>query len=315
MTRSPIIAVSSVSFSKNATLRSELSAQFPNSRFNESGRNLSTDELIAFFSHADGILVGTEPINREVINGSPSVSCLAKYGVGLDNVDIDYCRQANVAIGWTGGVNKYAVAELVIGYMITLSRNMFMSANQLKAGGWHKFGGRQLSGLTIGIIGLGHIGQELVRLLQPFEPTILANDIADRSEFATTHGVQLVGLSTLVSRSDIITIHTPLTALTHHLINAGTLSLMKPTAIVINTARGPVIDQAALTESLANGVIGAAALDVYAVEPETDARLLALPNLFCTPHIGGNSIEAVLAMGREAIHHLVQFFTAPNLMA
>lgn len=302
------VAVSSTSFSKNKTLRGELEQRFPNCRYNPDGRNLSADELIQFFSGADAAIVGTESITEFVVANSPSLKIISKYGVGLDNVDVDFCKKSGIVVGWTGGVNKTAVAEMVVGYMITLSRHMFQTSLELRSGMWNKNGGRQLANLIIGIIGLGHVGQDVVRLLQPFGCQVIATDIADRQEFAARNTITLVDLDTVLRLSDIITIHTPLTPDTHHLIRAQTLRLMKPSAILINTSRGQVVDQDALVVSLKEQRIHAAALDVFAIEPDTTHEILSLPNVFCTPHIGGNSVEAVVAMGRSAIGHLDAFF-------
>jgi D-3-phosphoglycerate dehydrogenase len=153
------------------------------------------------------------------------------------------------------------------------------------------------------------VGQDLVKLLHPFQCTILACDIADRSAFAAAHDVQMVDQHTLFTQSQIISLHTPLTPATQHVVNADTLADMRADAFVINTARGAIVDIPALKEALQNGTIAGAALDVFDVEPPEDQSLIALPNLIATPHIGGNSNEAVLAMGRSAIGHLQQFFS------
>jgi D-3-phosphoglycerate dehydrogenase len=238
--------------------------------------------------------------------------------VGLDNIDQDACRDRGVAVGWTPGVNRRSVAEMTIGLMIGLSRNLFVASQKLRMGEWDKNGGRQLSNLRIGIIGLGNVGQELVRLLKPFDCSIWANDIADREAFCRDEGVTLTTKEALFSSSDIISLHIPFTDETRFLINADTLDLMKPDAFLINTSRGGVVDQEALKLALSTNRIAGAAIDVYAQEPPDDRELLELPNLVCTPHIAGNSWEAVVAMGRSAIQHLDAFFNGgalPNVIA
>ena len=178
----------------------------------------------------------------------------------------------------------------------------------LMAGDWNKNGGFQLSGKTVGIIGLGYTGSEIVRLLRPFGCRLLGNDIVDKSALCAELGIEHVGKDTLFAESDFITVHTPLTDLTHHLINTETMTVMKSTAFVINTARGPIINGEDLKRALIDGTIAGAALDVYEEEPPVDMEFLELPNFFCTPHIGGNADEAVVAMGMSAIGHLKEFF-------
>lgn len=309
----PKIGITSVSFSKNPTLVSELNQHFPDTTINTTGRVLNENELLAALHDADAAIVGTEPITDALLAQLPNLKFISKYGVGMDNIDLAACHKHTVAVGWTGGVNKTAVAEMTIGFMISLCRNLFLTSQQLKSGIWNKNGGVQLGGKTVGIIGAGYIGQELIRLLAPFHCRILINDIIDQSEYIALVGATAVSKDVLFRESDIVTIHTPLTPETHHLITADTLALMKPTAFLINTARGRIVDLNALKIALKNGIIAGAALDTYDYEPPTDIDLLQLPNLICTPHIGGNSVEAVLAMGRSAIGHLREYFNFISL--
>lgn len=238
----------------------------------------------------------------------PDLKVIAKYGVGLDNIDLVACKKRGIAIGWTGGVNRLSVTEMTLGFMIALLRNLYSTSLQLKQGDWNKSGGVNLSGKTVGIIGLGHIGKELVRMLAPFGCEILANDIISQPDFCHDHGVREVSKEELIRRAQIITIHTPLTDLTRNLFNADTFAQMRPDAVLINTARGGLVDEEALYQALLNQQIAAAASDVYLVEPPPTEGLISLNNFFCTPHIGGNSQESVYAMGHSAIEHLKKFF-------
>ncbi|MDD5091464.1 MAG: phosphoglycerate dehydrogenase [Candidatus Wallbacteria bacterium] len=303
------IAVTSASFSKNPILRQELRSHFSDCRFNDSGEVLTGGRLIEFLGGTDAAVIGLDRLDRGVITSCPGLKVIAKYGVGLDNVDLDACREHGVAVGWTPGVNRLSVAEMTIGFMIALMRNLFVSSWQLKQGNWLKAGGRQLSGKTVGIIGAGNIGRELVRLLDPFACRILINDIVDITDFCRKSGVVEVSKEQIFSESDLVSVHTPLTELTTGMINDKVLSSMKNEAFLINTARGPIVRQDHLKHALTAGLISGAAIDVYEDEPPSDMELLGLPNLFCTPHIGGNALEAVLAMGRAAIGHLVAFVT------
>jgi len=263
---------------------------------------------VSMVSGVNVTIHGEEPCDDDVLAAGKNLKIVSKFGVGLDNLDVAACEKRKIVVGWTGGTNKRSVAEMDLCFMLALTRNLYPASMALKAGTWEKNGGFQLSGRTVGVIGLGHTGSEIVPLLQPFDCRVLGNDIIDKSDFCREMGVQEATKEEIYRDADIITLHTPLTDLTHHLINHETLAQMKPTAFVINTARGPIVNQADLKQALMDGVIAGAAIDVYEDEPPADRELLGLPNLFCTPHIGGNADEAVMAMGLSAIHHLKEFF-------
>lgn len=302
------IKATSTSFSKHPRLREALLADFPGAEFNDDGRKYTKQQLIEYLRDANGVVLGLEQVDDEVLAACPSIKIVSKYGVGLDNLDQEACKRRGIAVGWTGGVNRRSVAEMDLCFMLALSRNLYTTSLDLKAGTWNKDGGFQLSGKTVGIIGLGYTGSEIARLLKPFDCQILGNDIIDKSEICAELGIKHVDKDTLFTQADIITLHTQLTDETHHLINTGTLSKMKQSAFVINTARGPIVKHDDLKRALAEGSIAGAALDVYEEEPPTDMALLQRPNFFCTPHIGGNAEEAVMAMGMSAIGHIREFF-------
>jgi len=303
-----LIKVTSGAFSKHPKLREALLADFPGAGFNEMGRKFTKQELIDYVGDIDGLILGLEPCDDDVLAAGNNLKIVSKFGVGLDNLDVEACEKRGIAVGWTGGTNKRSVAEMDLCFMLALARNLYPASMTLKGGAWEKNGGFQLTGKTVGVIGLGYTGSEIVRLLAPFDCNILGNDIIDKEAFCKETGIKEADKEEIFSTADFITIHTPLTDLTHHLINRETLAQMKPTAFVINTARGQIVDGDALKRALIDGVIAGAALDVYEEEPPTDMELLTLPNFFCTPHIGGNADEAVMNMGMSAIHHLKEFF-------
>jgi D-3-phosphoglycerate dehydrogenase len=192
--------------------------------------------------------------------------------------------------------------------MLGLCRNIFSSGFKLKSFEWIKNGGHQLSGKTVGIIGCGHIGSDVVRLLLPFACNLLVRDIVDKSNFCKELGAFESSLAEVIEKSDIISLHVPLTKQTCQMVNEKFLQKMKSTAFLVNTCRGDVIEQEALKNALNQKVIAGAALDVFIEEPPTDIEFLSLPNLMVTPHIGGNTKEAVEAMGSAAINNLSTFF-------
>ena len=299
------IVATSPSFSKNRKLQEEIYRYFPDAKLNLEGKRFTKEELIQFIGDADGAIVGLEEIDDEVVEACPNLKIVSKYGVGLNNLKFN---NPNIQIGWTGGVNRLSVAELVLGYMLMLARNIYVTSNQLKSGTWNKSGGFQLSGKTIGIIGVGYIGKELIRLLQPFNCEILVYDVIDQTEYYNSVGVKEVDIPTILRNSDFVTLHVPLNENTKNMISTEEFRTMKKSAYIINSARGGVVDEEALKEALKSGEIAGGAIDVYTTEPPTDTELLNLPNLITTPHIGGNAEEAVLAMGMSAIQHLREFF-------
>lgn len=305
-----IVKVTSPSFGQDPMLRSELLARFPSAVFNDGGRRLAGDALASYLGDAQGAVVGLERIDAAILARCPRLRILAKYGVGLDGIDLDACRARGIAIGWTPGVNRRSVAELALCFLLGMFRHVFATATLLRRGTWHKQGGRQLTGSTIGIVGLGHVGRELVCLLEPFGCRVLANDIVDVSAFCASHGVELVEKDELYAVSDAVTLHVPLTSLTRRLIDETVLRTFKPGAFLVNTSRGEVVDREALKRALLEGRLAGAALDVFDVEPPADRELLELISFVGTPHIGGSAREAVLAMGRSAIDHLERFFSA-----
>jgi D-3-phosphoglycerate dehydrogenase len=302
------IAVTSPSFSKNKILQKEIYKYFPNAKLNLDGKRFNQDELIEYIKDAEAIIVGLELINIEVLGNCQNLKFISKYGVGLNNINLEECKKRDIKIGWTGGVNKLSVAEMVLGFMMMLSRNLFITTNKLKNGTWNKSGGFQLSGKTIGIVGVGYIGKEVIRLLEPFGCKILVNDIINQDEYYEENGLKEVSKKEIYKVCDIITIHTPHNDTTDNMVDLEVLKTMKKTAYILNTARGGIINEQDLKYALQNDIIAGAGIDAYLEEPPTDKEFIALPNLICTPHIGGNSQEAVKAMGMSAIKHIKEFY-------
>ncbi len=298
------IAVCSRSFSRHPVLRAELLARFSRVTFNESGRQLEGDDLIEFLRGHDKAITALEKIDDYVLSQLPELKIIGKYGVGLDMIDMDAMRRHGKRLGWTGGVNRRSAAELTLAFAIVMLRHVPAANREVLAGTWRQHVGGLLSGRTVGIIGCGNIGKDLVKLLQPFNCPILVNDIRDYSNFYTEYGIEAIGLEELLARADVITLHTPLDDSTRNILTADRLALLKPAAILINAARGGLVDETALKHALFEKRLAAAAFDVFVVEPPQDVELLAMPNFLATPHIGGSAEEAILAMGRSAINGL-----------
>ncbi len=298
------LVIASRSFSKHPVLRKEVLKRYPNAKFNDEGLSLNGESLIEFLDGYEKAITALEKIDDSILKLLPNLKVIGKYGVGLDMIDLHAMKRHGVNLGWTGGVNKRSVSELVISYSIALLHRTIFANAEVRKGKWYQVKGRQLSDCTVGIIGCGHVGKDLVELLQPFNCKILANDVLDFNDFYKKYEVTSVGLEELIRKSDIVTLHLPLDKSTQNILDSDKLSLLKNDAVLINLARGGLIDEVALKELLNNNKIAGAALDVFEVEPPVDPSFATMDNVLITPHIGGSTEEAILAMGMAAIEGL-----------
>jgi D-3-phosphoglycerate dehydrogenase len=295
------VAVASHSFPKSEILKRELLARYPGSVFNETRKPLRGGALIAFLRGYTMAITGLEVMDAAVFAALPELRVVSKYGVGVDTIDFDAARRHNIAIRFTPGVNRQAVAELAIAFMIMLARRLGPLTREMHEGVWTHGGGRQLSSATVGVIGCGHVGQTVARLCRAFGARVLAHDIRRYDDFYRAHEVMAVSLDDLLRAADFVTLHVPLDASTRGMIGARELSQMKRDAFLVNTARGGIVDEQALKRALVDHNLAGAAFDVFSSEPFADTELLSMSNFVATPHVGGSSAEAVLAMGRAAI--------------
>ncbi len=298
------IAVASRSFSRHPVLRAELLGLYPDARFNDDGLSLAGDGLVDFLRGAEKAITALERLDDTVFAALPDLKVVSKFGVGFDMIDLDAMTRHGLKLGWTGGVNRRSVAELVISLAIALLRRLPEATADVRAGNWTQIRGRQLGSCTVGIVGCGHVGKLLGRLLLPFGCRVLAHDILDFPDYYAETGIEPVGLDELLKRSHIVTLHLPLDASTTKIISAERLALMQDGGFLINAARGGLVDEQALKARLTSGQLAGAAFDVFVDEPPRDRVLLDLPTFIVTPHIGGSTEEAVLNMGRAAIRGL-----------
>ncbi|MBC2776040.1 phosphoglycerate dehydrogenase [Parasphingopyxis marina] len=297
------LGVLSRSFSANEALRERLSARIDDVRFNESGQSLNGEALVEFLADRDAAIVALERIDGALLDRLPGLAIISKYGVGLDNVDLEACQARGVKVGWTGGVNRRSVSELAVSLMIMALRRVQPAGREILAGTFRQHLGRQLGSQTVGLVGCGHVGRDLAGLLRAFGARVIGHDIRDVPAFAEGL-VERATFDELLATADIVSLHVPMTPATAGMIAAEEMARMKSGAILINTARGGLVDEAAMKRALVEGHLSAAAFDVFDPEPPTDRALLELPNFISTPHIGGSSAEAVLAMGEAAIEGL-----------
>ena len=301
------VAIASRSFSKHPILRSKVLKIYPDAKFNDKGLSLSGDSLVEFLSGHEKAITALEVIDDSILSKLPNLKVIGKYGVGLDMIDLHAMKDRGVKLGWTGGVNKRSVSELVISFSVYLLHRVAFANAEVRNGEWYQVKGRQLSDCTFGIVGCGHIGKDLVKLLKPFGCNILAHDIIDFKEFYQENNITSVGLDELLQKSDVVTLHLPKNDSTNNILNKDRLQMLKKDAILINLARGGLLDETALKEILSKKSIAGAALDVFSVEPPVDTDFAHLDNVLITPHIGGSTEEAILAMGLAAIDGLENY--------
>lgn len=298
------LAVASRSFSKHPELRSEVLKRYPNTKFNDEGVSLKGEDLVQFLRGYEKAITALEIIDESILSKLPDLKIIGKYGVGLDMIDLRAMKKYDKKLGWTGGVNKRSVSELVVSSAIALLHRSVFANSEVKNGKWYQVKGRQLTGCTVGIIGCGHIGKDLIQLLEPYNCKIKVHDILKFPEFYKKFNVIPTSIEELLIESDIVTLHLPQNDSTKNILSKERLRMMKENAVLINLARGGLIDELALKEMLISGKLAGAALDVFALEPPTDSDLINLNNVLVTPHIGGSTEEAIFAMGMAAIDGL-----------
>ncbi|MCK5247151.1 phosphoglycerate dehydrogenase, partial [Candidatus Bipolaricaulota bacterium] len=228
---------------------------------------------------------------------------------GVDNIDLDAATELGIAVSNAPGTNTEAVADLAIGFMLSLLRSLVNAAVSTRGGGWDRFIGRELGELTVGVVGTGRIGRGVIQRLSGFGSRVLAFDVFEDAEMASRMKIEYSSLERLLRESDIVTLHIPLMEETRNLISAEQLSWMKPSALLINIARGELVDEAALADHLAAGKIAGAGVDVFTTEPPQASPLLKLDNVVATPHIGAYTVEAMDCMARRCAENICSIFS------
>jgi D-3-phosphoglycerate dehydrogenase len=270
--------------------------------YNTKGRPLSANELRELLPGCHGYIAGVDTIDRAALEAADQLRVIARYGVGVDRIDLEVASQKGIIVTNTPGVNSVSVAELTIGLMISLARLIPEANATAKAGRPSRISGVSLEGKVVGLLGLGSIGKQVARRLAGFACTILAYDPVADVEFAKTYGVRLESQAEVIHQADFLSLHLPALPETRGMVDTPFLSQMKPGAFLLNTARGELVDESALLAALQNGHLRGAALDVFAEEPPgADNPLLALPQVIATPHIGSHTDGATNAMGWGAL--------------
>ena len=298
-----VISTSSFDIEHNPPLQRMLQQGFRITT-NPHKRKLTEDEIIDLLQDgAIGLIAGIEPLTARVLQAVPQLKVISRCGAGLDSVDVAAAKQHGIAVLNTPEAPAQAVAELTMGFILSLLRQISQIDQAVRNGEWPRTQGRLLAAQTVGIVGLGHIGRRVARLCQAFEATVIAHD-----PFASQvpDGVTLVPLQQLLSQADIVTLHLPYSSAAHHMLDAQAFAAMKSEAIVINAARGGLVDEEALAQAVKSGKISAAALDVFEQEPYTKGPLLEFNNLTLTSHVGSLARESRQRMEIEAAENLLQ---------
>ncbi|MCK6581567.1 MAG: phosphoglycerate dehydrogenase [Anaerolineales bacterium] len=270
---------------------------------------MEEEDILRYAGQFDGTICGDDRYTARVIEAcSPRLKVISKWGTGVDSIDADACAKFGVKLGRTPNAFTTPVADTVLGYMLEFARRGPWMDREMKNGKWEKIPGRALSECVLGVIGVGNIGKAVTRRAKAFGMKVLGTDIVDIDHvFVSETGIEMTTLDLLLYNSDFVSVNCDLNPTSHHLINAKTLALMKPGAVLINTARGPIVDEKALVAALVSGQVGGAALDVFEFEPlSADSPLLKMDNVLLAPHNSNSSPAAWERVHWNTIKNLVE---------
>ena len=293
------VLVTPTSYAKNdARLRINLEEKVKEVVYNTTERPLSSDELLDLIPEIDGYIAGLDAIDQSVIEAADRLQVIARYGVGVDKVNLEAAKEKGVVVTNTPGANSVSVAELTVGLILALARHIPAAAEATKAGEWPRLSGMTLEGKTIALLGFGSIAKHVARRLQGFDCKVIAYHPSFNIEAAEALGVELRPQDDLIREADFLSLHMPVLPETRGMVNADFIDKMKDGAYLVNTSRGELINETALLEALKRDKLRGAALDVFGKQPPgADHPLLALPQVIATPHMGAHTDGATNAMG------------------
>lgn len=279
---------------------------------NPYARKISSDELAQEIGDSEILIAGTEKITRKVFENAPGLKLISRVGIGLDGIDFDLCKEFGVKVTYTPDAPTIAVAELCVALMLDIARKVTTTNNNLKQGVWHRHMGNLLYGKTVGIIGMGRIGKTLVHLLSSFNVNYKVYDIKPDLAYGRLYRVDFVSLNELLESSDIVSVNVPLKSDTINMISFDQLNKMKKDAVLINTARGGIVNEDDLYNALDKGTIAGAGVDVFEQEPY-NGQLTGLDNIVLTCHMGASTIGSRTAMEIEAVEEAIRFSESTSL--
>ncbi|MGI6003890.1 MAG: phosphoglycerate dehydrogenase [Christensenellales bacterium] len=301
------ILVSPRSFVAKESIARELLAPYGAELvLNRTGKSYNKAQIIELLQDIDGLIAGTEPLDAEVLEKAPRLKAISRYGVGLDNVDVEYAEKKGIKVMRAARSNSRSVAELAIALMFNITRGVCYSDKGSRKGVECRIHGIELTGKTLGLIGLGAIGLDVARMASGIGMTVLAHDPYIDETLAKEKGIRLMDREALLPLCDVISLHLPLTPESTRMVDEAFISKMKDGAYLVNTARGGLIDEDALYDALKGGKLAGAAADVFSKEPpDKEAPLLSLDNFILTGHIGAYTKESVNRMVEMSIKNLI----------
>lgn len=301
------VLIAARSFSRSPEAKAVLEEQGYELILNPHDRPLEEAELMEMIKGVDALVAGNDAVTSAVIAaGVPNLKIIAKHGVGYNNIDVNAAKNYGIPVTVTPGANSKSVAELAFGLMLAVARGIPRMDCSVRAGSWDRITGHELGGKVLGIIGMGNIGGELAKRAVGFDMKIIAYDVFPKQEFIDKYGVAYLPLPEVIAQADFLSLHAPSTHETIGMINQKTLSSMKRSAFLINTARGDLVVEDDLYQALSEGVIAGAALDTFSKEPLTESNLFDLKNIVVIPHAGAATHEAVIRTGLMGAEEVVR---------
>ena len=301
------ILVTPRSYGKN---RPELFAQLEQAGYevvrNATGGILEREQIKALIADCVGVIIGVDPLDAEVLACAPKLRAISKYGVGVDNIDLDYCAAHGIKIARTVGANSEAVADYAMALMLAVARRLTVIDGKCRRMDWGKITTRDVSHATLGVFGLGAIGRHVARRAQGFGMRVMAYDVFWDAEYAQANGIEYAEPETIFHTADFISLHLPLLPDTEGFVGERELSMMKPDAVLVNTARGGLVDEKALLKALQERRIYGAGLDAFAHEPPEDDAWFELDNVVLGSHCAASTLGATENMGQMATDNILR---------
>ncbi|MDR2869736.1 MAG: phosphoglycerate dehydrogenase [Deferribacteraceae bacterium] len=273
--------------------------------FNPMGRPLTEDELIPLLADCDGYIAGLDFITDKVLAACGKLKVISRYGVGVDRVDLEAAKACGIKVCNTPGANLHAVADLAFSLILSVARRIPTLDSKTRAGQWPRSMGTEVYGKTIGILGLGSIGKAVAKRAQGFDMAVMAYDPYINEQYTKDNNITAASLDEVLRQANIISLHLPYNDETKNILNREAMQTMKQGAIIVNTARGGLIDEAAAYELLESGHLGGLGLDVYEKEPPSQSPLFGLPNTVLLPHTASHTLEAVENMSNMSVQNLI----------
>lgn len=280
--------------------------------FNPKGKPLSEDELIPLLQGCDGYIAGLDFVTGKALAACEGLKVISRYGAGVDRVDLEAAKSKGIKVCNTPGANSQAVADLTMGLILSLARKIPMLDRKTREGQWVRSTGIELGGKTIGILGLGAIGKSVAKRAQGFSMRVMAYDPYINEQYARDNGIDAADFDSVIRESDIISLHLPLIPETRYIISGEVMRSMRPGAIIVNTARGGLIDESAAYELLKSGHLGGLGLDAYEQEPPERSPLFELDNVVLTPHTASHTFEATENMANMSVQNLIDVLSGAD---